>query len=188
MSSEGGSEFKKSHDDVVHSWAIFRLLRRFVSSPHGEIFERTFVSTPGAVGCVAVTPDGDVVLVSQYRATFDSFVWEIPAGMRDIEGEPASVTAQRELTEETGFIAESIEYLGRCFSSPGVTDSVVEIYLATNIVAGAPEPHGPEEQFMRTALVPFREALQMVDDGRIVDAKTSYALLLTARKYPNLVH
>jgi len=181
------NRFMTTDTQVVHSWAMFRLLRRFVKDPQGELFERTYVSTPGAVATVAITKEGDVVLVSQYRATFDSFVLEIPAGMRDIEGEDPGVTAVRELREETGYAAESIELLGECLSSPGVTDSSVIVYLAQGLTAGEFQPHGPEEEAMWTTLVPFSEALDMIDDGRLTDAKSAYGILLAARRHPHLV-
>lgn len=174
-------------DETVHSWAMFRLLRRLVRSPQGEEFERTFVSTPGAVACVAVTDSNKVVLVMQYRATFNDYVLELPAGMRDVEGEAPEMTAARELTEETGYVAGDMDFLGRCFSSPGVTDSVVEVYLATELVLGVAQPHGPEEQSMRVVEFSFQEALRMVETGSIRDAKTAYGLMLAARKYPHLV-
>ena len=181
------NRFVEVETRTVHSWAMFRLLRRFVNGSQGESFERTFVSTPGAVATVAVTNQGDVVLVSQYRASFNSFVLEIPAGMRDIEGEDPAVTAVRELREETGFEANSVEMLGECLSSPGVTDSSVIVYLATGLTAGHFQPHGPEEEAMHTLLVPFAEAIEMINDGRLKDAKSAYGILLAARRHPHLV-
>jgi ADP-ribose pyrophosphatase len=179
--------FVTTHTEVVHSWAMFHLLRRFIKDPQGEIFERTYVSTPGAVATVAVTRDGDVVLVSQYRASFDSFVLEIPAGMRDIEGEDPAVTAVRELREETGFKAQSVEMLGECLSSPGVTDSSVIVYFAHDLTPGDFQPHGPEEEAMQTHLVPFSEVVNMINDGRLTDAKSAYGILLAAHRHPHLV-
>lgn len=166
---------------------MFRLLKRRVTSPAGEDFERTFVSTPGAVATVAVTEDGDVIFVNQYRATLDSFVREIPAGMRDVEGEDPATTAIRELKEETGYTAQAIEFLGTCLSSPGVTDSSVDVYLATGLVAGDAEPHGPEEDTMFMERISFGKALAMIESGDITDAKSAYGLLLAARRFPYLV-
>lgn len=181
------NRFVTTDTQVLHSWAMFRLLRRFVKDPKGEVFERTYVSTPGAVATVAITKEGEVVLVSQYRATFDSSVLEIPAGMRDIEGEDPGVTAVRELREETGFDAQSIEMLGECLSSPGVTDSSVIVYLAQDLSPGEFQPHGPEEEAMQTLLVPFSEAMNMISDGRLTDAKSAYGILLAAHRHPHLV-
>jgi ADP-ribose pyrophosphatase len=166
---------------------MFRLLRRSVLSGSGEEFERTFVSTPGAVACVAITDDGHVVLVRQYRATLDRLIIELPAGMRDIEGEAPEMTARRELKEETGFDAQVMQRLGTFLSSPGVTDSSVEVFLAGKLQAGESEPHGPEEDSMEVLLVPFHDALLMIEDGRITDGKTAYGLLLVARQFPHLV-
>lgn len=179
--------FEVTHDEVVHSWAMFRLLRRWLKSPAGETFERTYVSTPGAVACVAITDANNVVMVQQYRATFDDYVLELPAGMRDVEGEDPEVTAARELTEETGYVAGGMDFLGRCFSSPGVTDSVVEVYLATELVEGIAQPHGPEEQSLQVVEISLQEALRMVENGSIRDAKTAYGLMLTARLHPHLL-
>jgi 8-oxo-dGTP pyrophosphatase MutT (NUDIX family) len=181
------SGFSIESDSIVHKWAMFRLVRRVASSPRGETFERTFVSTPGAVATVAVTDDGDVLLVSQYRASLGEVIQEIPAGMRDIEGEDPAVTAVRELKEETGYVSTAIEFLGTCLSSPGVTDSSVDVYLATGLRAGASEPHGPEEDEMTVETVSFAEALRRVDTGEITDAKTAFGLLLAARRHPHLV-
>lgn len=183
--SQGG--FSVENDSVVHKWAMFRLVKRTARSPRGETFERTYVSTPGAVATVAVTDDGNVLLVSQYRASLGAVIQEIPAGMRDIEGEDPAVTAVRELREETGYVSTRIEFLGTCLSSPGVTDSSVDVYLATGLHAGESEPHGPEEDEMTLEVIPFAEALRRVDAGEITDAKTAFGLLMAARRHPLLV-
>ena len=172
--------------DVVHSWAMFRLLRRTIRGPRGDVFVRTYVSTPGAVGVIALTPDNQIVLVSQYRSSFDNFVLEIPAGMRDVDGEEPARTASRELVEETGYIAATVEFLGSCLSSPGVTDSVVELFIARDVVVGDSAPEGPEELEMTVLLVPFLEALRMVDEGEITDSKSVVGILLAARRSHDL--
>ena len=172
--------------DVVHSWAMFRLLRRTIRGPRGDVFERTYVSTPGAVGVVAITSDNHIVLVSQYRSSFDDYVLEIPAGMRDVVGEDPARTAWRELVEETGYIPGTVEHLGSCLSSPGVTDSVVELFIARDVVEGDSAPEGPEELDMTVLLVPFAEALAMVEQGEITDAKSVVGILLTTRRFHDL--
>lgn len=180
------SGFRLESDEVVHSWYVFGLVKRSVVAPNGERFERTFVATPGAVAVVAVTADGRVVLVRQYRATLHDAILEIPAGMRDKPGEPAEETAARELQEETGFTVGKLSRLGSIISSPGVTDSVVEIHLAEDLHEGDWVPHGPEEEAMEVVMVPFADALEMVADGRITDSKTVSGLLLAARVRPDL--
>ena len=181
------SAFRVTQEKVVHSWAMFRLLQRYIVSPSGEEFERTFVSTPGAVGIVEIDDSHKVDLVSQFRSSCDAMVLEIPAGMRDIDGEAPEITAMRELKEETGYEAKKIEHLGTLLSSPGVTDSSVEVYTAWGLAPGDMEPHGPEEQEMKVLVVPFSHALHMVDTSEITDAKSVYGLLLAARRYPELL-
>jgi ADP-ribose pyrophosphatase len=180
--------FSHNKETVVHKWAMFQLLQRHVTSPRGIQFERTFVHTPGAVAAVALSLHGEIALVEQYRASFGGYVLEIPAGMRDVEGEDPAVTARRELREEAGVDASDVELLGECLSSPGVTDSSVLVYLATGLTEVGMEPHGPEEDEMFLRWVPFSKALEMVENGQITDAKSAYGILLTARRRPELVH
>ena len=187
MTNPGTLGFTTKALDTVHSWAMFRLLRRTVASPAGESFERTYVSTPGAVACVAITDDHQVVLVRQYRATFDDMILEIPAGMRDVEGELPEVTAARELQEESGYKASHVTYMASMLSSPGVTDSTVEIYLATGLQRGEAQPHGPEEDSMEIVVVPFTEAMTMISDGRLRDSKSVFGILLAAQRYGDIV-
>lgn len=176
----GPPVFEVVGDEQVHTWAMFKLLRRVLRDPRGSTFERSFVATPGAVAVVALTTDGRVVLVSQYRPSVDAFVLEIPAGMRDVDGEEPVDTARRELEEETGWRAGRLQFLGRCLSSPAITDSTVLVYLGTDIVPGEPTPHGPEEESMSVLTPTLAEAVEMVVDGRITDAKTAYGILLAS--------
>lgn len=173
--------FRTTSEDVVHAWAMFSLVRRSVESADGETFERTFVHTPGAVATVAITAEGGLLMVEQYRAALGGYVLEIPAGMRDVEGEDPMVTAARELREEAGWTAGRIELLGRCLSSPGVTDSEVIVYLASDLQRVENQPHGPEERAMTLMTIDFDEAVSMVLDGTIEDAKSAYGILMADR-------
>ena len=106
--------------------------------------------------------------------------------MRDVAGEDPAHTAWRELAEETGYIPGTVEHLGSCLSSPGITDSVVELFFARNVAAGDSAPEGPEELEMSVLLVPFSDALTMVDRGEITDAKSVIGILLAARRFHDL--
>lgn len=173
--------FTVENDEVLHRWYTFTLVRRIIRSPHGVSHERSFVSSPGAVGVVALTPENDVVLVEQYRPSLDTSLLEIPAGMRDVPGEDPGVTARRELLEETGLMADDWVHLGATIGSAAVTNSRVEIFLATGLRSGSRDPHGPEEEEMVIHHIPLSVALSMVESGEIVDSKTSVGLLLVAR-------
>lgn len=153
-----------------------------IEGPDGTRHERDIVHHPGAVGVVPLHDDGTVTLVCQYRAALDRMVWEIPAGLRDVLDEPTSTTAARELAEEAGLAADHLEHLLTFHNSPGFSDEALEIYLATGLHDVDDDRQGPEEQHMVIDRVPLAEALAMVDDARISDAKTIIGLLATARR------
>lgn len=149
-----------------------------VASPAGEMFTRTFVDSPGAVGVVALTRDKEVVLVRQYRTAMEEELLEIPAGMRDVPGEDPLVTAQRELAEEAGIVASEWTHLGRVVSAAGISNAMVELYLARELSEVDIDRHGPEEQHMTVEVVSFESALNMIFRGRITDSKTMVGLML----------
>jgi ADP-ribose pyrophosphatase len=152
-----------------------------VQGPDGELLEREMVHHPGAVGVVPLHDDGTVTLVCQYRFALDRMVWEVPAGLRDVEGEPTELTAARELAEEAGLAADTVLHLLTFHNSPGFSDEALSIYLATGLTEVPDDRQGPEEEHMLVERVPLDEALAMVDDGRITDAKTVIGLQATAR-------
>jgi 8-oxo-dGTP pyrophosphatase MutT (NUDIX family) len=155
---------------------------RDVVGPDGSHYEREVVHHPGAVGVVPLHADGAVTLLRQYRAPIDRVLWEVPAGLRDVDGEDPATTAARELAEEAGLQAGSLEHLVTFHNSPGFSDEQVILYLATGLSEVPDDRQGVEEQHMEVARVPLAEALAMVDDGRISDAKTVIALLATDRR------
>lgn len=153
-----------------------------VEGPGGDRHEREIVHHPGAVGIVPIHEDGTVTLVRQYRAALDADVWEIPAGLRDVDGEPPEVTAGRELAEEVGLRADLLECLLTFHNSPGFSDESVVIYVASGLHEVPDDRQGAEEEHMVVARVSFDDALAMVDDGRITDAKSVISLLAIARR------
>jgi len=171
-------QFTRVSADVIHPWAMYSLVHAVIESPSGEQFHRTFVDSPGAVGVVALTAEGEVVLVTQYRAALGDVLTEIPAGLRDVPGEEPLVTAQRELAEEAGLQGSEWQWLGRIASAPGVTNSTVEIFLARGLTDVPTDPHGPEEDHMTISCVPLSEAVEKVVRGDLTDSKTCVGLLL----------
>jgi len=153
-----------------------------VEGPGGERHERDVVHHPGAVGVVPWHDDGTITLVRQYRAALDTDMWEIPAGLRDVEGEPTELTASRELVEEAGLQAGHLEHVVTFHNSPGFSDEAVYVYVATDLTEVPVDRQSPEEQHMTLARISLDEGLAMVDDGRITDAKTVIALLALARR------
>jgi len=178
--------FRRVDERLVHQGYVWHLATAEFEAPDGRRFERDIVRSPGAVGVVPLVFDAEgnpsVVLVKQYRPPYDDMVIEIPAGMRDIEGEDAAEVARRELIEEAGLVAGELVYLTEIYPSPGMTNSITSIYLATGCTPTDHDRQGPEEDFMEVLHVPLGDAIEMVLDQRICDSKTVTGLLLTERR------
>lgn len=178
--------FRHRGDRLVHQGHIWHVAVAEFEAPDGEVFHRDVVRSPGAVAAVPLWHAADgapmVTLVRQYRAPYDELVIEIPAGMRDVADEPTEVTAERELVEEVGLRPGRLEPLLRFYPSAGMTDSVLHLFLATDLERVEREVHGPEEAHMDVLEVPLAEAVGMVLTGEIRDAKTIIGLLLVDRR------
>ena len=171
--------FRAVGEETVHQGPVVRVARATISGPDGATYDREVVHHPGAVAVVPVLDDGETaVLVRQYRSALDELVLEIPAGKRDVDGEPAELTASRELEEEVGYRAGRMEELCVIHNSPGFCDERVVIFLARDLQAGEATPHGVEEEHMVVEHVSLRDAEALIADGRITDAKTVVGLLL----------
>lgn len=179
-------EFRHLADDEVHQGYVWRVVVAEFEAPDGASFRRDIVRSPGAVGVVPVVFDAEgqpsVVLVEQYRPPYERHIIEIPAGMRDVPGEPAEETGRRELIEEAGLVAGEMIHLLDILPSPGMTDSVCAIFMATDCTPTDVSRHGPEEEDMRILHVTLDDALTMIDRGEIGDAKTVCGLLAAARR------
>jgi ADP-ribose pyrophosphatase len=186
------SEFRRVSERTIHEGYVWNLALVEFEAPDGSSFTRDIVRSPGAVGVLPLVFDAEgnpsVVLVSQYRPPYERTVIEMPAGMRDIDGEDTADVARRELIEEAGLDAGGLELLTEILPSPGMTDSVTTLYLATDC---SPVPHdrqGPEEEHMELLHLPLADAVAMVERGEITDAKTVVALLLTDRRLSSSDH
>lgn len=174
--------FRRLDERVVHSGYIFDLVTARFESPEGEIFERDIVRHPGAVSVVPIDADGNIVMVRQYRPALDEPLLEIPAGKRDVADEPPEVTAQRELGEEIGMRADSLELLGTFANAPGFSDELSWVYLGRGLRSVPREVQGIEETHLVIEHVSFDDARAMIADGRLTDTKTIIGVLLSAAK------
>ncbi len=158
-------------------WRIV-LVEAAFEAPDGTGFVRDVVRHPGAVAVVPVTGHGTVLLVRQYRGPVDAELLEIPAGTRDVEGEPPEETARRELAEEVGVRATELRLLVEMLNTPGFCDERTHLYLATGLEPCPTDRSGVEEHHMEVVEVPFGEIDAMVADGRLVDGQTILGLVL----------
>lgn len=177
------ASFEPLGETEQHRAFRFTVVRGRFRGPDGVELERDIVRHPGAVAVLPLHDDDTITLVRQYRAALDDHLWELPAGIRDVAGEPDESTARRELQEEVGLAAGRLVPLARFHNSPGFCDEDVQIFLATDLSQVGRTPHGVEEQVMEIGRLPTEEVEAMVDDGRITDAKTVIGLrALLARR------
>lgn len=177
------AEFVKVADTEIHRGFRFAVHRVRYRAGAGEEFDRDIVRHPGAVAVVPLHDDGTVTLVKQFRAALEADLLELPAGIRDIEGESDATTAARELAEEAGLAATHLESLVTFHNSPGFTDESVSVFLARGLRAIDHDRQGIEEEHMTVERIPLARALTMIDDGLITDAKSIIGLTLTARRH-----
>lgn len=144
-----------------------------------DTFVRDVIRHPGAVMVVPVVDGGrEVLMVRQYRVAVERDLLEIPAGRRDVEGEPPESTAHRELAEEVGMTAGRMEKLAEVFSSPGYSDEYSYLYLARDMQPCQSWADGPEEQHMTIETVAFDDLDRLIATAELVDAKSILGLCL----------
>ena len=142
--------------------------------PDGTTATREVVEHPGGVGVLALTEQGEVLLVRQFRYPYGEILTEIPAGKRE-PGEDPLVTGQRELAEETGLRADHFTSLGTLYPTPGYCDEVIYLYLATGL--HPTEAHPDADEFLEVERMPLADLVRLVLDNQIPDAKTQAAVL-----------
>ncbi len=147
--------------------------------PDGSQEMLEIIHHPGGAGTVAMDEQGNVCLIYQYRHVMDGWLWEVPAGRLEDREEPL-ITAQRELVEEAGLLAEQWQVLGSIFPSPGICDERIHLYLAEDL-SSTPVAHEPTE-FIEIYWVPLNEAIGWIQTGKITDAKTIIALFMAQAK------
>ncbi len=173
---------------TAFSGPVFDVLTDEVTMPGGRTARRDWMRHPGAVGVVAVNrpdgPDPRVLLVRQYRHPVASALWELPAGLLDVAGEPALETAARELAEEADLRAERWDTLVDLLTTPGCSNEAIRLFLARDLspVAEA-ERHvrTHEEADMTTSWVDLDEAVRMVLNGEIQNAACVAGVLAAAQ-------
>lgn len=146
-----------------------------VQLPDGKTSKREIVNHPGAVAIIAVTDDNKMVLVEQYRKALERSIIEIPAGKLE-KGEEPIHTAKRELEEETGYGAKELQYILSFATSPGFADEVIHIYLAKQLFKIENKLEQDEDEFVELLEVSLEEADKLIEEKKIYDAKTIFAI------------
>jgi ADP-ribose pyrophosphatase len=156
----------------------FRVVRRSRQLADGAWHSRETVVHPGAAVILPWVDDDHVCLIRNYRVAVDEELIELPAGTIDPPEDPLD-TARRELLEETGYRASTLEKLHEYWVSPGILSERMHFFVARDLTPGLAQPERGEQ--IKTLVISWRDALAMIDDRRIRDAKTIVGLLLYDR-------
>lgn len=152
----------------------FRVIRRQERCRDGSIRSREIVEHPGSVVILPMLDDDRVCLIEVFRQAVGRVLWELPAGTLDRE-ESLVEAARRELEEETGYRAETVEPLGGFWMSPGILRERMHLFLARGLEPG-PQALEPGER-ITAHVINWQQAIAMCLDGRIEDAKTVAAIM-----------
>ncbi len=168
-------EEKTIKSEQIFSGKIISLQVDDVELPNGKQSKRELIKHPGAVAVIALTDDGKIVMVEQYRKALERDVVEIPAGKLE-KGEEPSLCAKRELEEETGYVCKSLDWLISFYTSPGFADELVHLYVARGLEKKEDAAPPDEDEFVTLVELTLEEALEYIEERKIYDAKTAYAV------------
>ena len=164
-----------NHRTTIRQGRVFDITLENVTLPNGYIAELEIIRHPGASAIVAMTADGSVLMLKQYRHAIGKYVWEIPAGTFDGAEDPL-VCARRELEEETGYHARQWAPLLAITPVPGYSDEKIHIFLATELFEG--RQHLDQDEVLEVHPLPLAQVVSMITSGEIQDAKTIAGVLL----------
>ncbi|MEV4163048.1 NUDIX hydrolase [Nonomuraea dietziae] len=149
-----------------------------VRMPRDEVADRDYVVHPGSVAVLALDEDDRVLLIRQYRHPTRHLLWELPAGIRDVEGEPLAATAARELAEEAGYQAGTWHTLVDLYTSPGMSDERIRVFLARDLSKVEIDFDRRHEEFdMPVEWVPLADAVERALMGMIHNSPTVAGIL-----------
>lgn len=192
MAPRRRANIEESIKDEPASWPVVSSAELFrgrlvtvradkVRMPDANLAEREVVVHPGAVAVLALDDAGQVLLIRQYRHPVGRLLWEIPAGLRDVTGEPPWVTARRELLEEAGYRARDWRVLADYYSSPGFSTERLRIFLARDLqfVPEAERDFVPEDEETQlvSAWLPLDEAVRKVFAGELRNGVAALAVM-----------
>lgn len=174
MSKEDYFQERTLSSTYIYQGKIINLRQDKVKLPDGRETIREIVEHPGAVVILALTDDNKIVMIRQFRKPVDGILWELPAGKVE-PGEDLKNCALRELGEETGYYPRKIKKLITFFSTPGFCNERLTLFLAENLEKR--NKNEDDDEFIKVELIKPNEALKLVEENIIKDAKTIIGIL-----------
>lgn len=156
-------------DKLIYKGNFLEFRNLEVKLPNGKNYNRDIIKHPGACAIIAFLDDENIILVEQFRLALNKVILEIPAGKINSK-ESIEECAKRELKEETGYIAENIEYLGSIVTAPGFCDEIIYLYKATNLKLDI--KNEDEDEFTNVKIMNINEVKEKIKQGKIIDGKT----------------
>jgi ADP-ribose pyrophosphatase len=167
--------FRLIKSETLLEGRAFKIRRDYLSTPDGRETKYEIVEHTGSVVMLPIDSEGNLLFVRQYRHAAGSDLLELPAGTRD-ENETYESCAAREIREETGMAAGLLEKVGEFYLAPGYSTEFMAVFLAKEL---RPSPLTPDaDEFLQLERIPLKKALQMAEEGQVVDAKSLAALFL----------
>ncbi len=169
---------KTISSDTVYEGKIFTVTHDSAELENGQTAIRDVIFHSGGVCVIPVTEKNEIFMVKQFRYPFREITSEIPAGKLE-RGESHSECGKRELLEETGCTCTEYIYLGEIYPTPAYNTEVIHVYLARGL--SFEKQCLDSDEFLDVEKVPLSDAVRLVMDGKIKDAKTQIAVLKAAR-------
>ncbi|MFI3207929.1 MAG: NUDIX hydrolase [Eubacteriales bacterium] len=174
---------KRLKRTLKYQGSIIPVYADTIELDNGKIVEWDYIDHIGAAAVVPVLDDGRILVVRQYRNTVDRVTLELPAGKKDVKGEPGIECASRELEEETGHASDSLEWLVNICSWVAFSNEIIEVFVATDLKKT--KQNLDEDEFVDVESYTLEELKEKIFSGEIEDAKTISGLLAYEAKYLN---
>lgn len=175
-------EFKDFEEKTIQRNEIFHgkiidVVVDDVSLPNGGTSKRELVFHPGGVAVIALTSENKMLFVRQFRKSLERVILEIPAGKIDPgEGARPDLTGARELEEETGYRAKTLEHVSSMYLSPGFANELLHVYYAKELEKVTNPLPQDEDEVLEVYELNLEQAQAAIADGTICDAKTVFAI------------
>lgn len=174
-------EFKRLERTLIAHGAIIDYYQDTMQIPNGNIVKWDFIGHKGAAAVLPVDEQGRIIMVRQYRNALERYTLEIPAGGLQSPEEPTRDAAARELSEETGYVAEHMELLITIRTTVAFCNEKIDIYVADHLVPGS--QHLDEDEYVQVKAYSVEELTDMIYNGKIQDSKTVAAIMAYKDKY-----